>query len=136
MVSFSTMIPVLQNGPIALEKNQAPIPALYVDFSKGAEVVLGDYNISGTPATYSTCAAVAGRLAAEAVRTTTRASGACSSGMSSPSVRRPDTMQASGIVYGLVCMAQVEAARGDDRQDLWRKPGGEQTSETLFHVPP
>jgi hypothetical protein len=38
-------------GPLALEKNQAPIPALYVDFSKGAEVVLGDYNISGTLAT-------------------------------------------------------------------------------------
>ena len=38
-------------GPVALEKNQAPSPALYVDFSKGAEVVLGDYNISGTLAT-------------------------------------------------------------------------------------
>jgi hypothetical protein len=38
-------------GPIALEKSNAPIPAQYVDFSKGAEVVLADYNLSGTPAT-------------------------------------------------------------------------------------
>ena len=38
-------------GPVGLEKDQSPIPALYVDFSKGAEVVLGDYDILGTPAT-------------------------------------------------------------------------------------
>jgi hypothetical protein len=38
-------------GPLALEKIGAPIPAQYVDFSKGAEVVIGDYNLSGTPAT-------------------------------------------------------------------------------------
>jgi hypothetical protein len=54
-------------GPVALEKNQAPIPALYVDFGKGAEVVLGDYNISGTPATliligYPTPQIAAGQL--------------------------------------------------------------------------
>src|SRR5215469_14060076 len=54
-------------GPVALEKNQAPIPAVYVDFSKGAEVVLGDYNISGTLATltligYPTPQIAAGQL--------------------------------------------------------------------------
>jgi uncharacterized protein DUF6599 len=38
-------------GPIALEKTDAPLPAQYVDFSKGAEVVLGEYNLSGTLAT-------------------------------------------------------------------------------------
>lgn len=37
-------------GPIALEKTGAPLSDAYVDFSKGAEVVLGDYNVSGKPA--------------------------------------------------------------------------------------
>lgn len=37
-------------GPIGLEKTQALLPAQFVDFSKGAEVVLGDYNISGIAA--------------------------------------------------------------------------------------
>jgi hypothetical protein len=38
-------------GPLALEANGAPLPVKYVDFSKGAEVVLGGYNLSGTQAT-------------------------------------------------------------------------------------
>lgn len=38
-------------GPIALEKIGSPIPAKFVDFNKGAEVVLGDYNDSGNPGT-------------------------------------------------------------------------------------
>lgn len=38
-------------GPLALERDNAPLPAQYVNFNKGAEVVLGDYNLSGTPAT-------------------------------------------------------------------------------------
>ena len=38
-------------GPVALDRDRAPLPAQYVDFNKGAEVVLGDYNISGVPAT-------------------------------------------------------------------------------------
>jgi len=38
-------------GPIALEKERAPIPAQFVDFTKGAEVVLGDYRLSGISAT-------------------------------------------------------------------------------------
>lgn len=37
-------------GPIGLEKTEAPLAAQFVDFSKGAEVVLGDYNISGSTA--------------------------------------------------------------------------------------
>lgn len=37
-------------GPVGLEKIDAPLSSQYVDFSKGAEVVLGDYNISGTDA--------------------------------------------------------------------------------------
>jgi hypothetical protein len=38
-------------GAAALEKLGAPLPSQYVDFSKGAEVVLGDYNVSGSIAT-------------------------------------------------------------------------------------
>jgi hypothetical protein len=38
-------------GPAALEKLGAPLPSQYVDFGKGAEVVLGDYNVSGSAAT-------------------------------------------------------------------------------------
>jgi hypothetical protein len=38
-------------GPLALEATAAPLPAKYVDFSKGAEVVLGGYNLSGARAT-------------------------------------------------------------------------------------
>jgi len=38
-------------GPSALGKIDAPIPSQYIDFSKGAEVVLGNYNLPGTPAT-------------------------------------------------------------------------------------
>jgi hypothetical protein len=38
-------------GPAALEKLGAPLPSQYVDFSKGAEVVLGDYDVSGSIAT-------------------------------------------------------------------------------------
>lgn len=37
-------------GPLALEATDAPLPAKYVDFGKSAEVVLGDYNISGANA--------------------------------------------------------------------------------------
>lgn len=38
-------------GPIALEATAAPLPAKYVDFNKGAEVVLGQYDVSGSRAT-------------------------------------------------------------------------------------
>ena len=38
-------------GPAALQKINAPIPADLVDFSKGAEVVLGNYTASGGEAT-------------------------------------------------------------------------------------
>lgn len=37
-------------GPVGLEANGAPLPAQYVDFSKSAEVVLGDYDLSGSKA--------------------------------------------------------------------------------------
>jgi len=35
-------------GPVGLAAVEAPLPADYVDFSKGAEVVLGNYNLSGS----------------------------------------------------------------------------------------
>jgi hypothetical protein len=38
-------------GPATLQKINAPLPAELVDFSKGAEVVLGNYNASGGEAT-------------------------------------------------------------------------------------
>jgi hypothetical protein len=38
-------------GPVALEAVGAPLPSKYVDFSKGAEVVLGNYELSGNEAT-------------------------------------------------------------------------------------
>ena len=38
-------------GPLALEATGAPLPVKFVDFSKGAEVVLGGYNLSGARAT-------------------------------------------------------------------------------------
>lgn len=38
-------------GPVALEADSAPLPIKYVDFTKGAEVVLGNYNLSGARAT-------------------------------------------------------------------------------------
>jgi hypothetical protein len=54
-------------GPAALEKLGAPLSPQYVDFSKGAEVVLGDYNVSGAAATmmlisYPTPQIAAGQL--------------------------------------------------------------------------
>lgn len=38
-------------GPIGLEKAAAPLPASYVDFSKGAEVLMGNYHTSDGDAT-------------------------------------------------------------------------------------
>jgi hypothetical protein len=38
-------------GPVALDAVGAPIPSQYVDFSKGAEVVLGDYAVASGQAT-------------------------------------------------------------------------------------
>jgi hypothetical protein len=38
-------------GPLALEATGAPLPVKYVDFGKGAEVVLGTYNLSDSRAT-------------------------------------------------------------------------------------
>lgn len=38
-------------GPDALVKMDSPLPAQYVNFDKGAEVVLANYSISGRPAT-------------------------------------------------------------------------------------
>lgn len=34
-------------GPLALERLQAPLPPRYVDFERGGEVLLADYNLSG-----------------------------------------------------------------------------------------
>ena len=38
-------------GPRGLEKNGEPLLVPYIDFNKGAEVVLGSYNVSSSPAT-------------------------------------------------------------------------------------
>ena len=38
-------------GPLALEADGSPLPSNYVNFDKGAEVVLGGYDLSGAQAT-------------------------------------------------------------------------------------
>ena len=38
-------------GPVALEAVGSPLPSQFVDFSKGAEIVLGNYDVSGSEAT-------------------------------------------------------------------------------------
>jgi hypothetical protein len=55
-------------GPSALEKIDAPLTAEFVDFSKGAEVVLGDYSVSNNAGKlmligYPTAQIAAGELA-------------------------------------------------------------------------
>ncbi len=52
-------------GPIGLGKNEAPLPPDYVDFGKGAEVVLGDYTISNNPATLMLISYPTPQIAAE-----------------------------------------------------------------------
>jgi Family of unknown function (DUF6599) len=55
-------------GPVALEKIGAPIPAQLVDFSAGAEVVLGNYDTSGGEATLMLISYPTPQIAAEHLR--------------------------------------------------------------------
>jgi hypothetical protein len=55
-------------GPLALEKIGAPVPADIVDFSAGAEVVLGDYASSGGEATLMLISYPTPQIAAEHLR--------------------------------------------------------------------
>jgi hypothetical protein len=75
-------------GPVALEKTGSPLPAKYVDFSKGAEVVLGDYKISGTPATLMLIGYPTPQIAAAQLKQIESAQQAHQLGDSQISVRR------------------------------------------------
>ena len=55
-------------GPVALDKIGAPIPSQLVDFSSGAEVVLGNYNSSGGQATLMLINYPTPQIAAENLR--------------------------------------------------------------------
>jgi len=55
-------------GPATLEKVNAPLPASFVDFDKGAEVVLGNYIASGGEATLMLIAYPTPQIAADYLR--------------------------------------------------------------------
>jgi hypothetical protein len=55
-------------GPVALQNLDAPVPASLVDFSSGAEVVLGNYNSSGGEATLMLISYPTPQIAAEHLR--------------------------------------------------------------------
>ena len=55
-------------GPATLDKVAAPIPPSFVDFDKGAEVVLGNYNASGGEATVMLIAYPTPQIAADYLR--------------------------------------------------------------------
>jgi hypothetical protein len=55
-------------GPVTLEKVNAPISADLVDFSRGAEVVLGNYNASGGEATLMLISYPTPQIAADRLR--------------------------------------------------------------------
>src|ERR1700730_17531011 len=55
-------------GPVALQNLDAPVPASLVDFSSGAEVVLGNYNSSGGEATLMLISYPTPQIAADHLR--------------------------------------------------------------------
>jgi len=55
-------------GPATLDKVNAPVPASFVDFEKGAEVVLGNYDASGGEATLMLIAYPTPQIAADYLR--------------------------------------------------------------------
>src|SRR5712692_2730087 len=55
-------------GPVGLQKVSAPLPAQLVDFSTGAEVVMGTYNTSGGDATLLLISYPTPQIAAEHLR--------------------------------------------------------------------
>jgi len=55
-------------GPVALERVKSPISAELVDFSRGAEVVLGNYNASGGEATLMLISYPTPQIAADHLR--------------------------------------------------------------------
>lgn len=55
-------------GPATLEKVNSPIPAEFVDFSRGGEVVLGNYNASGGEATLVLVSYPTPQIAGESLR--------------------------------------------------------------------
>jgi hypothetical protein len=87
-------------GPIGLEKTGAPLAANYVDFSKGAEVVLGDYNTSGASATLMLISYPTPQIAATQLKAIEAAGQANQPGKSHITARRtgPILVLASGHI--------------------------------------
>jgi hypothetical protein len=81
-------------GPVTLDKLNAPIPAALVDFTKGAEVVLGNYNASGGEATLVLIAYPTPQIAGESLRKIEAAQQANSHTAGNPA------MAISGPIFG------------------------------------
>jgi uncharacterized protein DUF6599 len=102
-------------GPIALEKVESPLPAQFVDFSRGAEVELGDYNLSGTPATLMLINYPTPQIAADQLKNIEAAQQANQLGNSQISARRTGPILA--ILSGAVSNADAKSFLGQINYD-------------------
>jgi len=102
-------------GPIALEKVESPLPAQFVDFSRGAEVELGDYNLSGTPATLMLINYPTPQIAADQLKNIETAQQANQLGNSQISARRTGPILA--ILSGAVSNSDAKSFLGQINYD-------------------
>jgi Family of unknown function (DUF6599) len=102
-------------GPIALEKVESPLPAQFVDFGRGAEVQLGDYNLSGTPATLMLINYPTPQIAADQLKNIEAAQQANQLGNSQISARRTGPILA--IVSGAVSNGDAKSFLGQINYD-------------------
>jgi hypothetical protein len=102
-------------GPIALEKVESPLPAQFVDFSRGAEVELGDYNLSGTPATLMLINYPTPQIAADQLKNIEAAQQANQLGNSQISARRTGPILA--ILSGAVSNGDAKSFLGQINYD-------------------
>ena len=100
-------------GSVALQNLDAPVPASLVDFSSGAEVVLGNYNSSGGEATLMLISYPTPQIAADHLRrieaSTPRNNG--SSASSAPMLANPIFDKRTGPILVVVAgpLSQAEA---------------------------
>jgi uncharacterized protein DUF6599 len=102
-------------GPIALEKVESPLPAQLVDFSRGAEVELGDYNLSGIPATLMLINYPTPQIAADQLKNIETAQQANQLGNSQISARRTGPILA--ILSGAVSNGDAKSFLGQINYD-------------------
>jgi hypothetical protein len=102
-------------GPIALEKVASPLPAQFVDFSRGAEVELGDYNLSGTPATLMLINYPTPQIAADQLKSIEAAQQAHQLGNAQISARRTGPILA--ILSGAVSNGDAKSFLGQINYD-------------------